>query len=50
MNQVIGETSTMAVGVALSPIPIIALVLLVGSARGRVNGPVFGSDAPPVRP
>jgi len=41
MNQVIGEMLTMAVGVALSPIPIIASVLLVSSARGRVNGPLF---------
>jgi threonine/homoserine/homoserine lactone efflux protein len=32
---------TMAVGVALSPIPIIASVLLVSSPRGRVNGPAF---------
>jgi len=41
MNQAIGEMLTMAVGVALSPIPIIASVLLASSARGRVNGPVF---------
>lgn len=41
MSQAIGDMLAMAVGVALSPIPIIASVLLVGSARGRVNGPLF---------
>lgn len=41
MGQAIGGMLTMAVGVALSPIPIIASVLLVSSPRGRVNGPAF---------
>ena len=41
MGQAIGQMLTMAVGVALSPIPIIASVLLVSSPRGRVNGPAF---------
>lgn len=41
MSQAIGQMLTMAVGVALSPIPIIASVLLVSSPRGRVNGPAF---------
>ena len=41
MGQAIGQMLTMAVGVALSPIPIIASVVLVGSPRGRVNGPAF---------
>ena len=41
MGQAIGGMLTMAVGVALSPIPIIASVLLVGAPRGRVNGPAF---------
>ena len=31
----------MAIGVALSPMPIIAVVLMLVSTRGRVNGPVF---------
>ena len=35
VNQAIGQMLTMAVGVALSPIPIIASVLLVSSPRGR---------------
>ena len=41
MGQAIGQMLTMAVGDALSPIPIIASVLLVSSPRGRVNGPAF---------
>ena len=41
MGQAIGQMLTMAVGVALSPIPIIASVLLASSPRGRVNGPAF---------
>ena len=41
MGQAIGQMLTMAVAVALSPIPIIASVLLVSSPRGRVNGPAF---------
>ena len=45
MGQAIGQMLTMAVGVALSPIPIIASVLLVSSPRGRVNGPRSSSDA-----
>jgi threonine/homoserine/homoserine lactone efflux protein len=32
---------SLGVGVALSPVPIIAVVLMLGSRRGRVNGPAF---------
>jgi threonine/homoserine/homoserine lactone efflux protein len=31
----------MAVGVALSPVPIIAVVLMLGTPRARSNGPAF---------
>lgn len=41
MGQAIGEFLPAAIGVAISPIPIIAVVLVLGSARGRVNGPAF---------
>lgn len=41
MGEAVGQMLTMAVGVALSPIPIIASVLLVSSPRGRMNGPAF---------
>jgi threonine/homoserine/homoserine lactone efflux protein len=37
----IGEVLTFAVGVAISPVPIIAVILMLFSARARVNGPVF---------
>jgi threonine/homoserine/homoserine lactone efflux protein len=30
-----------AVGVAISPLPIVAVVLMLVTARGRVNGPAF---------
>jgi threonine/homoserine/homoserine lactone efflux protein len=41
MGQAIGELLPAAVGVALSPIPIVAVVLMLASERGRVNGPAF---------
>jgi threonine/homoserine/homoserine lactone efflux protein len=41
MGQAIGDFLPAAVGIAISPIPIIAVVLMLGSARGRVNGPAF---------
>lgn len=31
----------LAVGVGISPVPIIAVILMLGTPRGRVNGPVF---------
>ncbi len=39
MGQAIGELLPAAVGVAISPIPIIAVVLMLVSPRGRTNGP-----------
>jgi Sap, sulfolipid-1-addressing protein len=41
MGQGIGEVLTWAVGVAISPIPIIAVILMLFSARARVNGAAF---------
>jgi hypothetical protein len=41
MGSAIGGTLTMAIGVALSPIPIIAVVLMLVTPRGKVNGPLF---------
>jgi threonine/homoserine/homoserine lactone efflux protein len=37
----VGQILPAAVGVALSPIPIIAVVLMLVTPRGRVNGPMF---------
>src|SRR3954471_2336462 len=41
MGQGISEILTFAVGVALSPVPIIAVILMLFSRRARVNGPAF---------
>ena len=41
MGQGISEVLTFAVAVAISPIPIIAVILMLFSARARVNGPAF---------
>ena len=41
MGQAIGGSLPLAVGIALSPIPIIAVVLMLTSPRARVNGPAF---------
>ena len=37
----IGRVLSLGIGVSLSPIPIIAVVLMLGTPRGRVNGPAF---------
>lgn len=36
-----GQFLPFAIGVALSPIPIIGIVLMLGTPRARVNGPAF---------
>ena len=41
MTDAIGQVLPLAVGVALSPVPIIAVVLMLGTPAGRVNGPAF---------
>ena len=41
MGAAIGQVLSFAVGVALSPIPIIAVVLMLATPRGRANGPAF---------
>ena len=42
MGQAIGDLLPSAVGVALSPVPIIAVILMLGTPRARTNGPAFG--------
>jgi threonine/homoserine/homoserine lactone efflux protein len=37
----IGQVLSFGVGVSLSPVPIIAVVLMLGTPRARVNGPAF---------
>ena len=41
MREAIGEILPLAVGVALSPLPIVAVVLMLVTPRARVNGPAF---------
>jgi threonine/homoserine/homoserine lactone efflux protein len=41
MGQGISEVLTFAVGVAISPVPIIAVVLMLATPRARSNGPAF---------
>lgn len=41
MGAAIGDILPMAVGVAISPVPIIAVTLMLFSRRARVNGPAF---------
>jgi threonine/homoserine/homoserine lactone efflux protein len=41
MGQAIGQSLTIAVGVAVSPLPIVGVVLMLVTERGRLNGPAF---------
>lgn len=41
MRQAIGEVLPLAVAAAISPFPIIGVVLMLGTARARVNGAMF---------
>jgi threonine/homoserine/homoserine lactone efflux protein len=41
MGKAIGGSLPLAVGIALSPIPVIAVVLMLTSRKAKVNGPVF---------
>lgn len=41
MGQAIGQTLSFAVAVAISPIPIIGVVLMLATPRARANGPAF---------
>jgi Sap, sulfolipid-1-addressing protein len=41
MGRAISEVLPFAIGVAISPVSIVAVILVLFSARARVNGPVF---------
>ena len=41
MGQAIGQVLSFGIGVALSPVPIIAVVLMLATPRGRTSGPAF---------
>jgi threonine/homoserine/homoserine lactone efflux protein len=40
-GDAIGQVLAFGVGVSLSPVPIIGVVLMLGTPRARVNGPAF---------
>jgi len=42
MGQAVGNSITLAVGVAISPIPVIAIILMLLSKRAGVNSFAFG--------
>jgi threonine/homoserine/homoserine lactone efflux protein len=41
MNEAIGQILSLGVGVTLSPLPIVAVVLMLATPRARANGPAF---------
>ena len=41
LGNVIGDLLPTAVGVAISPVPIIAVILMLGTPKARTNGPAF---------
>jgi threonine/homoserine/homoserine lactone efflux protein len=41
VGDVIGQMLPIAVGIAVSPLPIVAVVLMLATPRGRVDGPAF---------
>ncbi len=41
LMQAIGDLLPSAIGVALSPVPIIAVILMLGTPKARSNGPAF---------
>ena len=41
MRQAIGDVLPLAIAAAISPFPIIGVVLMLVTPRGRVNGPAF---------
>jgi len=41
LSQAVGEILPFAVGVALSPIPVIAVIVMLGTPGARSNGPAF---------
>ena len=41
LSQAISDILPLALGVALSPIPIIAIILMLGTPKARTDGPMF---------
>ncbi|MEU3984869.1 GAP family protein [Streptomyces sp. NPDC026672] len=41
MGHAVGDVLGLAAGVAVSPLPIVAIILILATPRGRRNGPLF---------
>jgi Sap, sulfolipid-1-addressing protein len=41
MGHAVGDVLGLAAAVAVSPLPIIAIILILATPRGRLNGPLF---------
>ena len=41
MIHAIGEILPLAIGIAISPLPIIAVILMLTTPKARTNGPAF---------
>ena len=41
LTEAIGDLLPAAVGVALSPVPMIAVIVMLGTPKARTNGPAF---------
>lgn len=44
MGDAIGQMLASAVGIAISPVPLITVVLMLATPRGRVNGTAFATS------
>lgn len=42
MGHAVGDVLGLAAGVAVSPLPIVAVILILATPRGRLNGALFG--------
>ncbi|MFI0464290.1 GAP family protein [Saccharopolyspora sp. 5N102] len=43
MDKALGDVLGLAAGVAVSPLPIVAIILVLATPRGRLNGPLFAT-------
>jgi hypothetical protein len=43
LSQAVGDLLPSAVGVAISPVPIIAVILMLGTPKAKSNGPAFAA-------
>ncbi|GAA3477085.1 GAP family protein [Streptomyces yanii] len=41
MGHAVGDVLGLAAGVAISPLPIVAVILILATPQGRLNGPLF---------